>query len=532
MNDHGLLSWYEAGLSSDERKKRGHFSTPPLLIEKILDACGYTAERDLTTLRVLDPACGSGNFLVAAARRLLLSAQASGDEYIQQAVVERNIWGLDPDPVACFLADMQLRTALAVDENARFHIHQADGLTLPWQQGEHVDLLLANPPYLAAKNTDLSGYRSTQQRGQSDSYLLFLDLALHLVRPNGWIGLVLPDPVLARANATRERQRLLRETSVRHLWHLSGVFSAVVGAVVIIAQKSPPPKTHVIAWQRGKWQSFLQEHGTGEQEFCNTHKISQTLLLHQQRAELRYLLPDRQDTLLLRLHTAFNSSSSGMSGCGPLGELVSIRRGEELGKDNPFLLTEPLVAHECYPVLRGGVDVHAYMPPVASCWIAQHALSKPLQRYVLPKLLVVKSTEQLEATLDVQGHVVLQTLYLLHLLEQESSLDELYFLLALLNSRLLRDYVYFLYTAYKLVQPQIEQHVLASLPIPRCPFEEKRPIIENAKRLFSACGAVAPVVELKEQKENLYEEQERSICLLYEKALLATYVDVDAVRSD
>ena len=52
-----------------ERKKRGHFSTPPQLVEKILDACGYTADNDLTQVRVLDPACGSGNFLIEAARR-------------------------------------------------------------------------------------------------------------------------------------------------------------------------------------------------------------------------------------------------------------------------------------------------------------------------------------------------------------------------------------------------------------------------------------------------------------------------------
>ena len=32
------IGWYETSLSLMERKKRGHFSTPPLLVEKILDA--------------------------------------------------------------------------------------------------------------------------------------------------------------------------------------------------------------------------------------------------------------------------------------------------------------------------------------------------------------------------------------------------------------------------------------------------------------------------------------------------------------
>src|SRR5205085_11891782 len=158
----------------------------------------YTPEANLKQVRVLDPACGSGNFLVGAAQRLVAFSRQMGlTQEEHAALLSQNLWGLDPDPVACFLAGMQLR-ALLRDADTQLHIHQADALTLPWEPC--VDLFVANPPYLAAKNNDLSGYRFAQ-RGQSDSYLLFLNLALQVVRPDGWVGLVLPDPVLARSNA-------------------------------------------------------------------------------------------------------------------------------------------------------------------------------------------------------------------------------------------------------------------------------------------------------------------------------------------
>ena len=64
------VGWYEATLPLKERRNRGHFSTPPRLVEHILDACGYTADKNLTHMRVLDSACGSGNFLAEVARRL------------------------------------------------------------------------------------------------------------------------------------------------------------------------------------------------------------------------------------------------------------------------------------------------------------------------------------------------------------------------------------------------------------------------------------------------------------------------------
>ena len=254
------FTWYETNLPLLERKKRGHFSTPPLLVEKILDACGYTADNDLTQVRVLDPACGSGNFLIEAARRLQAFSIRAGLSPKKSALLfKRNLWGIDPDPISCFLAEMHLQTIIHSSASrpipfTPLHIHQADSLVLPWEPS--VDLFIANPPYLAAKNNDLSGYHFAQQRGQADSYLLFLNLALQVVRPGGWIGLVLPDPLLARANAARERARLLEETTIyHHLWHFSDVFAADVGAVVIIARKSPPKACTRFHGIRGRWHS-------------------------------------------------------------------------------------------------------------------------------------------------------------------------------------------------------------------------------------------------------------------------------------
>ena len=541
MMEKDPTGWYEAGLPARERKLRGHFSTPPQLVEQILDACGYTAQNDLSRLRVLDPACGSGNFLLGAARRLIAYGQQSGlTPKKSAALVQRNVWGLDPDPVACFLAEMQLRSILPPQRQPRrLHIHQADGLSLPWGEDTPVDLFLANPPYLAAKNNDLSVYRSLSQQGQSDSYLLFLNLALQAVRPDGWIGLVLPDPVLARANAARERQRLLAETTIHHLWHLANVFTAYVGAVVIIAQKRSPSTLHHISWQRERWQrsSETKQVAIPVQEQPGVAKtLAQALLSSQPGAELRYLLSDVQGTLITRLHTSLHSPhvNSVPHGLARLDQIVTVRRGEEIGKDSSLLCATPpraAEAHAWYPVLRGGVDIQPYSQPDARCWIARAAITKSLKRYLAPKLLVIKSMGRLQAALDLKGHVVLQTLYLLQPHRRENAPtqkedaatqeeDELYFLLALLNSRLLQEYVYVLYTAYKWVQPQIEQHVLAGLPIPtRASARQKAQIIARARIIVNACSLAAPVVELKAQLSELYEEQERAIRALYEVAL-------------
>ena len=172
-----------------------------------------------------------------------------------------------------------------------------------------------------------------------------------------------------------------------------------------------------------------------------------------------------------------------------------------------------------YPVLRGGRDVRPYGTSFSGWWIARESITKPIERYLSPKLLVVKSTDRLQAALDTQGHVALQTLYLLHLRAKEAGEDDLYFFLSLLNSRLLRQYIYVLHTAYKWVQPQIEQHVLADLPVHIVNSEEKQGIIERAKLLARACSEIGPVVEWGEALQGLYEEQEFAISALYASAL-------------
>ncbi len=526
------LPWYELGLPVQERRKRGHFSTPPLLVEHILDACGYTPDHDLSRIRVLDPACGSGNFLIAAAQRLIASNKHAGTSHKKLFdQLHHNLWGFDPDPIACYLAETGLRTTSADHTGIRsplrrLHIHQADGLAFPWQHTTSIDLFLANPPYLAAKNTDLSHYHSDQQHGQQDSYLFFLELALQIVRPGGWIGLILPDPVLARMNATQARKRLLTETTIHHLWHLSDVFAAYVGAVVIVAQKCPPPAQHVISWRRERWQHY---RSPATSTTSSPNVVAQSLLRAQPHAALCYLLGNKQSTLIQHIHAHLYQSSTQITpeqhSLAFLKDFLTISRGEELGKKSSLLVSSDFEQTHHYPVLRGGIDIHAYQQPQPTCSIHEHDVLKSLTRYLTPKLIVVKSMNHLCSTLDLNGCVVLQTLYMLHLHHSlpphhdhsplnhaHTTHDDLYFFLALLNSHLLNEYIYTLYTAYKWVQPQIEQHVLAHLPIPRHvdPIR-KHTIIQRAKQLL----ALNTTPEQHQNFQKMYEEQEQDIQNLY-----------------
>ena len=118
-------------LPGNERKESGSYYTPTSLVECLLDsaldplldeaAAHGTAEEKiaaLLNLTVCDPACGSGHFLVAAARRIAkrIAAEETGESEppepeIRKAlrrVVGRCIYGVDVNPMAAELAKVSL----------------------------------------------------------------------------------------------------------------------------------------------------------------------------------------------------------------------------------------------------------------------------------------------------------------------------------------------------------------------------------------------------------------------------------------
>lgn len=459
--------WYEQQLGQAERRRRGHYSTPLELVAQMLDWVGYRAGADLEHLTLLDPACGVGNFLAGAAKTLL----AHGNVYQWSArrtlaALQANLWGLETDPAACALAEMRLRAlaqSLAPGHRLHFHVHQADALALP--AAPRYAVVVGNPPYLAARHHNLQPYRRGYlSSGQRDAYLLFVEQACRFVAPDGWLGLVLPDPMLARGNATDARRLLLERFTVKRLLHLEGVFRADVGTLVLIARRAAQPQHYTIPWSRQDW----KHAGPGEDGLSGTLGVE--VWKRQPRAELRYLLGLEEAALFERLERETPAA--------PLGDVVSISRGEEIARG--AVLSAAAGDAALLPVLRGGLDVRPFRCRFAGVYLRREQVVKPLERYQAPKLLVVKSTGLLTAALDEQGYVAVQTLYLLHLKAPQCSPG---YVLALLNSRLLRGYLWLHYTAYKLMLPQIEQEALARVPIPLAAAAQQAELAELADHL-------------------------------------------------
>jgi adenine-specific DNA-methyltransferase len=71
----------------------GEVFTRRWVVELILDLCGYTPDRDLASLRIIEPACGSGAFLGPIVERLAESTKIFGRDLAsaRNAIVAKDL---------------------------------------------------------------------------------------------------------------------------------------------------------------------------------------------------------------------------------------------------------------------------------------------------------------------------------------------------------------------------------------------------------------------------------------------------------
>lgn len=229
---------YEERLGREPRRRTGSFYTPEpfvkWLVEQallpVLRLCA--APEQILGLRVADPACGAGYFLIEAGWAL---AGALADRTgLQQAdclpIVQTCLTGVDVDGDA-------LAVARGVLPGARL-VH-ADGLTADW--GGQYDVILGNPPFGGGT-------------GRANLASRFLLHGLERVRTGGRIGLILPKSCAHIAAYASVRAAVPPPSALRDLGRGWGEVGLEQIAYVGVRQEEDRDEL----WQRlGVWPLYL-----------------------------------------------------------------------------------------------------------------------------------------------------------------------------------------------------------------------------------------------------------------------------------
>src|SRR5438552_1748158 len=198
-----LAADYDVSLPRSRRRVSGAYYTPPFLIDILLDG-GLEPLLDRTPdpsrIRIADPACGNGRFLVAAAERIARRGVRL------KHVVRRCLFGVDTDPIAVRRCRQALAELAGCQVGDITQIRRRDGLTA-WTEQEF-DAVIGNPPFRNAIEGERRSYPAHPLiGGTADLAYRFLVRATELVRPGGTVAMVQPRPMLNSPCLERFRQR-------------------------------------------------------------------------------------------------------------------------------------------------------------------------------------------------------------------------------------------------------------------------------------------------------------------------------------
>lgn len=396
------------------RKTGGVYYTPRAVVDKLVDqTVGALLESspDLepASLRVVDPACGAGAFLLGACDRLLaaqlayLLRRSPGQrrgrvEMVgqspaltaaeRQRVLEACLCGVDLDEHALEVARLCLRLRAHGAAPAAVQLRAGDALAIAWERD--FDAVIGNPPW-GQKAVEATPERKQHireafpsSRGIFDWFRPFVELGVRLTRPGGAWAMVLPDIVLLK-NYEPTRRLLLGELAMTEIEWLGMAFpGATIDAVTIAGRKQRAAPDHRVRVQVGKLD----------------HDMRQADFARNSRCAFNLLLTDQKRAYLDRL-----------ASFPRLGDFFEVHEGIHSGNIRSELFVDDRVDGSCRELLFGRDELRPYVLRWNGRFVRLSALPETRTReryanlgqmswYEQEKILVRRTGDRITAALD------------------------------------------------------------------------------------------------------------------------------------
>lgn len=213
--------FYQSLLLEGKKSQNGSYYTPVEIVDEIVNE--YTKKDS----KVLDPCCGTGQFLLAFA-----------------GIVKdpENIYGIDIDEMAVRIARINLLVHYKnidfvpniVCKNTLFEVSNYDLFSLNDEHIKNFDVIATNPPWgLHFSKQDIEKLQKTYlQLSSLESFAYFFKKSHDLLKDGGFLSFVLPESLLNVKTHKDIRSFILSNSQIKKIIYLNRVFKNVFTPVI------------------------------------------------------------------------------------------------------------------------------------------------------------------------------------------------------------------------------------------------------------------------------------------------------------
>ena len=457
-----------------QRKSSGAYYTPEKVVNELIDRL-YENDPNLKAKTICDPCCGTGNFL--------LSLGVKGIDY-------SNLYGQDIDPISVFLS--RINIALMAPEISALDIRSRIiiGNTYFETFTQKFDIIVGNPPW----GSDFSEADALQCRrvfktaiGKSiESYDLFVEKALSMLKHKGVLAFVLPEAILSVAAHDTVRRLIIDSCSFRFISYLGNVFSGVQCPSIILGI-TPDDKKTVVG--------------------CKVSTGNNTFVISKPRAfsdgMLSLNVSDEENQCLDAISNIKNATY--------LKGKAKFALGIVTGNNKEYISTEKKDDNE---IILKGSDIQRYSMTPSGNYIRFVPESfqqvAPVEMYRAKEKLLYRFISEVPVfTYDDRQTLSLNSC---NIVIPDIDGLEMKYILAILNSSVAAYFISKKFNSVKLLRSHIEQ-----MPIPVVPVDVQAPIIKKVDRIMNS----------SENISGLYEDLDADIMSLYG----LTIAQVDTIQS-
>ena len=239
-------------------------------------------EIKIRKIRILDPSCGTGRFLIAIAKVLFdfykLFEIEKTDYDIKKNIIQNHIIGIEIDKMSCLISKLRLLKCLYEDNlrilnesifdnpfpleieriinniNLNLQVFNLDYL-LDYET-EDIDIIIGNPPYVENKKILEKDFKKNLKQKFESAYKLFdlcvvfIEKSLNLLKNRiGCLSFITTNKFLSADYGVKIREFLLQNTEIREIINISSlpVFKNTAAYPIILFLKKEKNSDNLIS---------------------------------------------------------------------------------------------------------------------------------------------------------------------------------------------------------------------------------------------------------------------------------------------